>query len=203
MVTAQARKKFELKATPAELRSKVLQVRDDLRTPASDPKPQLAELYAMVVAPFEEELKRWNRVPLHRTASRRCSGRWTACCATCRWRRSTTASTTWLERFNNVLFTPESYGHMTASPRSELLPDCSVLAMGLSKSYGGLPALPGVMPELDAVVHDPAVPESHGPMEGRLLPNEQFTLAALKTELGAGQELPGGAYCQPFCGGDG
>ena len=61
-----------------------------------------------------------------------------------------------------------------------MLPDCRVLAMGLSKSYGGLPALPGVMPELEAVVHDPAVPESHGPMDGRLLPNEQFTLAALK-----------------------
>ena len=30
-----------------------------------------------------------------------------------------------------------------------------VLAMGLSKSYGGLPALPGVMPELDAVARDP------------------------------------------------
>jgi CHAT domain-containing protein len=59
--------------------------------------------------------------------------------------------------------------------------------MGLSKSYGGLPALPGVMPELDAVVHDPAVPESHGSMEGQLLRNEQFTLAALKTELGAGK----------------
>ena len=62
--------------------------------------------------------------------------------------------------------------------------------MGLSKSYGGLPALPGVMPELDAVVHDPAVPESHGPMEGKLLPNDQFTLAALKTELGAGKSFP-------------
>jgi CHAT domain-containing protein len=66
----------------------------------------------------------------------------------------------------------------------------SVLAMGLSKSYGGLPALPGVMLELDAVVHDPAVPESHGPMEGKLLLNEKFTLAALKTELGAGKSFP-------------
>jgi CHAT domain-containing protein len=65
-----------------------------------------------------------------------------------------------------------------------------VLAMGLSKSYGGLPALPGVMPELEAVVHDPAVPDSHGPMEGKLLPNEQFTLAALETELGAGKSFP-------------
>ena len=94
-----------------------------------------------------------------------------------------------VERFNNVLFTPESYGHMTDAPlMSGSAP--SVLAMGLSKSYGGLPALPGVMPELDAVVHDPAVPESHGPMEGKLLPNEQFTLAALKTELGAGKSFP-------------
>ena len=94
-----------------------------------------------------------------------------------------------VERFNNVLFTPESYGHMTDSPLTNGTAP-SVLAMGLSKSYGGLPALPGVMPELDAVVHDPAVPESHGPMEGKLLPNEQFTLAALKTELGAGKSFP-------------
>jgi CHAT domain-containing protein len=59
--------------------------------------------------------------------------------------------------------------------------------MGLSKSYGGMPALPGVIPELDSVVHDPAVPDSHGPMQGKLLPDDQFTLAALKTELGAGK----------------
>jgi CHAT domain-containing protein len=94
-----------------------------------------------------------------------------------------------LERFKNVLFTPESYGHMTDSPLANGSTP-SVLAMGLSKSYGGLPPLPGVMPELDAVVHDPTVPESHGPMEGKLLPNEQFTLAALKSELGEGKGFP-------------
>jgi CHAT domain-containing protein len=93
-----------------------------------------------------------------------------------------------VERFNNVLFTPESYGHMTDSPPADGSKP-SVLAMGLSKSYAGLPPLPGVMPELDAVVHDPAVPESHGSMEGKLLPNEQFTLAALKTELGPGKKF--------------
>ena len=66
----------------------------------------------------------------------------------------------------------------------------TALAMGLSKSYGGLPALPGVMPELNAVVHDPSAPESHGPMDGKLLPDEQFTLAALKMELGTGKGFP-------------
>jgi len=43
-----------------------------------------------------------------------------------------------IERFNNVLFTPESYGHMTDSPLTNGIKP-SVLAMGLSKSYGGLP----------------------------------------------------------------
>jgi CHAT domain-containing protein len=94
-----------------------------------------------------------------------------------------------VERFNNVLFTPESYGHMTSASTGPAV-KLNVLAMGLSKSYGGLPALPGVMPELEAVVHDPDVPGSHGPMEGKLLPNEQFTLAALKTELGTGKSFP-------------
>jgi CHAT domain-containing protein/Tfp pilus assembly protein PilF len=187
LVTAQARQKFELKATPAELRSKVLQVRDDLRTPSSDPKPHLAELYAMVVAPLDDVLKTLEKIPGPQ-------GR----VPTLLWSLDGVlrylpmgalydGQHYMVERFNNVLFTPESYGHMAAGAHPGGL---SVLAMGLSKSYGGLPALPGVLPELDAVVHDPAVPESHGPMEGKLLPNEQFTLAALKTELGAGKSFP-------------
>lgn len=92
------------------------------------------------------------------------------------------------EQFNNVLFTPESYGHMTASPEANAA-GLRALAMCLSKSYGALPALNGVIPELEAVVHDPAVAESHGPMEGKLLSNEQFTLTALKIELGAGKSF--------------
>ncbi len=189
VVTAQARKKFELKSTPAELRSKVLEVRDDLRSPASDPKAHLAELYAMVVAPFEEELTAFEKTPAQ-------NGRvpvllWSLD-GTMRYLPMTAlydGHRYMVERFSNVLFTPESYGHMAASSGASSA-GLNVLAMGLSKSYGGLPALPGVMPELDSVVHDPAVPESHGPMEGRLLPNDKFTLTALKSELGAGKSVP-------------
>ena len=189
VVTAGARKKFELKATPAELRSKVFETLDSLGSRASDPRPHLQELYAMVVAPIEDELK-----PLE-TSSAGQSGVPTLLWSLDDALRYLPMAALYdghrymLERFNNVLFTPESFGHMTDSPLGSG-PGPSVLAMGLSKSYGGLPALPGVMPELDAVVHDPAVPESHGPMDGRLLPNDQFTLAALKTELGAGKGFP-------------
>ena len=189
VVTATSRKKFELKAAPAELRSKVFEVLENLAARTSDPKPLLGQLYAMVVAPVEGELKTIET-----------SGAAKGGVPTLLWSLDDAlrylpmaalydGHSYMLERFNNVLFTPESYGHMTDAPMTNgSIP--SVLAMGLSKSYGGLPALPGVLPELDAVVHDPSVPESHGPMEGKLLPNDQFTLAAMKTELGAGKSFP-------------
>jgi CHAT domain-containing protein len=171
------------------LRAKVFEVLENLAARTADPKPLLGQLYAMVVAPVEGELKTIETPDAARGSV-----------PTLLWSlddalRYLPMTALYdghhymLERFNNVLFTPESYGHMTDSPMTNgNIP--SVLAMGLSKSYGGLPALPGVLPELDAVVHDPAVAESHGPMEGKLLPNDQFTLAAMKTELGAGKSFP-------------
>lgn len=189
VVTPQARKKVELKATPAELRSKVLQVRDDLRTPASDPKPHLAELYAMAVAPLSDELIALERDPQDKgrvpTLLWSLDGalRYVPMAALYDGRHYMA------ERFNNILFTPESYGHMAASGGAGKAAP-RVLAMGLSKSYGGLPALPGVLAELDGVAHDPTVPESHGPLDGMLLPDERFTYAALKAQLGAGTTFP-------------
>jgi CHAT domain-containing protein len=94
-----------------------------------------------------------------------------------------------VERFHNVLFTPESYGHIADAPIQGGDPP-RALAMGLSKSYGGMPALPGVIPELDSVVLDPSIPDSHGPMQGKILPDEKFTLAALKAELASGKGFP-------------
>jgi CHAT domain-containing protein len=47
-----------------------------------------------------------------------------------------------------------------------------------------------VLPELDAIVHDPDVAESHGPMEGKLLTDDHFTLEALKNELGEEDNFP-------------
>jgi CHAT domain-containing protein/Tfp pilus assembly protein PilF len=197
VVTAHAREKFELKATPAELRNKVLQVRDELRDPSSAPKPHLTELYAMVVNPFESELKALEKTSMAAGSS---SPDDSQTVPTLLWSldgvlRYVPMAALYdgqhymVERFNNVLFTPESYGHMKSTAQ-ESTAALRALAMGLSKSFGGLAPLPGVLPELDAVVHDPAVPESHGPMDGVLLPNEQFTFAALETQLGMGTTFP-------------
>lgn len=186
IVTANSRKKFELPASPAELRNKAFEALKAIGSTATDPRPQLNQLYAIVVAPLESELK----------AIETASGA-----------QGTVPALLWslddalryvpiaalydgkhymVERFHNVLFTPESYVHITDAPVESGDPP-RALAMGLSKSYNGMPALPGVIPELDSVVRDPSVPDSHGPMQGKILPDEQFTLAALKNELGSGK----------------
>ena len=188
VVLKQARRKFVLAASPADIRNKVLQVRDDLRRPSSDPKAHLAELYAMIVAPIGSELDSLEQTSPHGVAP------------TLLWSldgvlRYVPMAALYdghkylVERFNNVLFTPESYGHMSTAAGGDKA-ELHVLAMGLSKSYGGLPALPGVLTELDAVAHDPAVPESHGPMDGHLLPDDRFTYAAMTTELAGTSGFP-------------
>lgn len=189
VVTAHGRKRFELGTAPADLRSKVLQVRDELRNPASDPRSHLAELYRIVVAPMSGEL---NALEKRSSADRVAPTLLWSLDGVLRYLPMAAlfdGKRFMLERFNNVLFTPESYGHMTAAPR-EGDAQLHALAAGLSKSFAGLPALPEVMPELQAVVHDPVTPGSHGPMEGKILPNEMFTFDALKTTLGAGTAFP-------------
>ena len=188
VVTANARKKIELKATRADIRNKAFEALSAVGSPTTDPRPQLAQLYSMIAAPLEDELKALEVAPGAQGGV-----------PTLLWSLDDAlryvpmgalydGNHYLVERFHNVLFTPESYNHIADAPIRNGNPP-RALAMGLSKSYAGLPELPGVMPELDAVVHDPGVPESHGPMDGKLLPNEQFTLAALKAQLGEGKDF--------------
>ncbi len=189
VVTANSRRKFELPASSADLRSKAFEALKAIGSPSTDPRPQLNQLYTMILAPLEDELKTvaaasgaQDNVP------------------TLLWSLDDAlryvpmgalydGNHYLVERFRNVLFTPESYGHIADAPiQGGDAP--RALAMGLSKSYGGMPALPGVIPELDSVARDPSIPGSHGPMQGKILPDEQFTLAALRTELGSGSGFP-------------
>ena len=188
VVTAASRKVFVLPATSADVRAKAFEALKAVGSPASDPRPQLNQLYSMIVSPLEDQLKSLESTPGPNGSV-----------PTLLWSLDDAlryvpmgalydGNHYMVERFHNVLFTPESYGHMTDSPLQNGNPP-SALAMGLSKSYAGLPALPGVIPELDSVVHDPSDPASHGPMQGKLLPDEHFILAALKSDLGPGNNF--------------
>ena len=188
VVTANSRKKFDLPATPADLRSKAFDALKAIGSPSTDPRPQLNQLYAMIVAPLEAELKSVE------TASRTQGNVPTLLWSLDDALRYVPMGALYdgqhymVERFHSVLFTPESYGHIADAPIAGGAP--KALAMGLSKSYDGMPALPGVIPELDSVARDPSIPDSHGPMQGKILPDEQFTLTALKSELGSGTGFP-------------
>jgi len=192
VVTAASRKVIVLNASSADVRAKAFEALKAVGSPSSDPRPQLHQLYSMVVAPIEGQLKSLESTPAPKGSPK-------GSVPTLLWSLDDAlryvpigalydGNHYLVERFHNVLFTPESYGHITDSPLQSGTPP-SALAMGLSKSYNGLPALPGVIPELDAIVHDPSDPASHGPMQGKLLPDEQFTLAALKSDLGAGNNF--------------
>jgi len=188
VVTARAQKKYELAVKPAELRDKVLQVREELRSPASDPRAHLHELYGMVAAPLQQQLDDLARIASSAGAAPTLLWSLDGVMRYLPMAAMYDGNHYLVERFNNVLVTPESYRHM-ASADAALNTAPRVLAMGLSKSYGGLSALPGVLPELEAVVRDPAIAESHGPLEGRMLSNEDFTLDAMKAQLGAGRRF--------------
>ncbi len=185
VVTANSRQKFELPASPADLRSKAFEAFKAISSPSTVPRPQLNQLYTMIVAPLEDEL---NTIE---TASGAQDNVPTLLWSLDNALRYVPMGALYdgnhylVERFRNVLFTPESYGHIADAPIQGGDPP-KALAMGLSKSYNGMPALPGVIPELDSVAHDPSNPDSHGPIEGTILADEQFTLAALKTKLGSG-----------------
>ena len=189
VVTGKSRQKFELPASSAEIRSKAFEALKAIGSPSTDPRPQLNQLYTIIVAPLEYELKTidaangaQDNVP------------------TLLWSLDDAlryvpmgalydGNHYLVERFHNVLFTPESYGHIADAPTPGGDPP-KALVMGLSKSYDGMPALPGVIPELNSVAHDPSILDSHGPMPGKIMPDEQFTLAALKTALGSGSGFP-------------
>ena len=57
VVTANARKVVVLPASSADIRTKALEALKAVGSPSSDPRPQLNELYSMVVAPIEGQLK--------------------------------------------------------------------------------------------------------------------------------------------------
>jgi CHAT domain-containing protein/tetratricopeptide (TPR) repeat protein len=189
VVTGNSRQKFELPASSADLRNKAFEALKAISSPATDPRPQLNQLYTMIVTPLEDELKTME------TASAAEGNVPTLLWSLDDALRYVPMGALYdgnhylVERFHNVLFTPESYGHIADAPIQGGDPP-RALAMGLSRSYDGMPALPGVIPELDSVALDPSIPGSHGPMQGKILPDEKFTLAALKAQLASGNGFP-------------
>jgi len=85
-----------------------------------------------------------------------------------------------IDDYSVVNFTP--LGH-SIEARPELR-NARAIAMGISRKYfNDLDPLSNVKRELNSVVADPAVPDSHGVLPGTILIDEQFTEKALEENL--------------------
>jgi CHAT domain-containing protein len=170
VVTANGYAKHKVKIPSEKLKPKVLAVREELRSPKSDPQAHLQELYELLVAPMEDDLRGAHTILWSLDGVLR----YLPMAALYDGKQYL------VERFANVEVTPESYLHLGLAREKTPM---NALAMGLAKSYGGLPELTRVTGELDAIVRDPLVKESHGPLPGTLLLDADFTRAALEQRL--------------------
>ena len=178
VTTANTRTHYEIKANAAELGKLVLAIREQLVTPDNDPTANLTALGHLLLDPIAADIasaakKSKDGVP---TLLWSLDGvlRYLPMNALYDGKQYL------VERARNVIITPESRNHLLDPASTTGL---TAVAFGLSRSYKGADPLQGVLGELDAVVHDPTVKASHGPLSGKLLANDDFTLAAFEENL--------------------
>jgi CHAT domain-containing protein/uncharacterized protein HemY len=178
VTTANTRIRREVNANAAELGKLILGVRQQLVTPTADPSATLTKLDHLLLDPISTDIAA--------AAKQSTDGIPTLLWSLDGVLRYIPMNSLFdgkqylVERARNVIVTPESRNHLLDPASTKGL---TAVALGLSKSYNGADALEGVTAELNAVVHDPAAKDSHGPLSGKLVSNDAFTLTAFEDNL--------------------
>lgn len=90
-----------------------------------------------------------------------------------------------VEKYANAIITPTSVSMLDKVPDVK---SATMLAMGLSDKYDEhFSPLKNVAAELGAIVHDPKIAGTHGPVTGTEWLNNDFTAANLKDQLKSGR----------------
>ena len=168
--TVQLAREFPIKS--AGLNKKIAAFRDALLDPTSDPVPQAQELYKILIGPVAKDLDgaqattlMWSLdgvlryIPLAALHD---------------------GHAYLLEKYRNIVFTPASVPELAARPA---VTEWRGLAMGVSKSYGGMSTLPAVPAELRAIIREAGTSESVGVMTGHTMLDDNFTEDNLKHSL--------------------
>ncbi len=178
VVTPSVMQAREFPIRAADLRKKVLEFRQALDQPQSDPVAQAQELYRILLGPVEHDLEgakaktlMWSLDDVLRylPVSALHDGK-----------------DYLVAKYRNEIFTPASLSHLTERPDVETWRG---LAMGVSQAYGNFPALPSVSGELNLVVRDPHADNKDGVMPGEVMLNAAFTEDAMKKALAVGFPL--------------
>lgn len=156
-----------------ELRQKVFQFLQELSSPQSEPEVISQELYTLLIAPIEEDLRQskartllWSLDDVLRyvpIAALYDGKQYMA------------------ERYAGVII---PHGSFLEATRPVDNVNLSGLAMGISKRYEvGFSPLPGVREELEGIVRDPRYPGSSGAMNGTIELDDAFTEKTMVDEL--------------------
>ncbi len=167
LVTSQARKAYTSTIQEADLNRKIERFRQLLQNPASDPLPLARELYTIV---FPEGL----RHDLDSIHAQTIMWSVDGTLPTSPSPPSTTARNTFVQSFQQALFTPDLLKHITDQPN----PSWTGAGFGVSEGVNPLPSVPA---ELHAIFKD--TPQSPAPIPGVVRLDAGFTRAAFESEL--------------------
>ena len=172
LVTPTVQLAREFPIASAGLNKKIAAFREALLDPQSNPVPQAQELYKIIVGPVAKDLDgaqattlMWSLdgvlryIPLAALHD---------------------GHAYLVEKYRNIVFTPASIPELAAPPA---VAQWRGLAMGVSKSYGGMSTLPAVPAELRAIIRETGTSESAGVIAGHTLLDDSFTEDNLKQAL--------------------
>lgn len=174
VITPATRLAREVKISKADLRAKVFAFDQSIEnsSPEKDVQSQAHELYDILIAPIEKDLRGAQAKTL--VWSLDDVLRYVPLAALYDGKQYL------VERYQNVVITTASAGNLKDKPDVRKWRGA---AMGVSKDYDGLGQLNAVPGELDSVVRSSKTPSSHGPIPGTILLDDSFTEVSMENAL--------------------
>ena len=158
-----------------DLNKKIVAFTQVLKNPKQDPLPLASELYKILIGPVKADLDQAHAATLIWSLDG--ALRYIPMAAL-----YDSEKTKYLvEEYASVAITPISIQHLAEQPE---LAHPNALGMGISQKYrDGMKPLSTVKIELDDVVNDPKTAGAKGVLPGTILLNDQFTKAAMESQL--------------------
>jgi CHAT domain-containing protein/tetratricopeptide (TPR) repeat protein len=164
VITPNAMQPREYPISQADLRRKVAALLTALENPRNDPLPASQELYKILIAPIEKDLRGAKAKTLMWSLDDVL--RYVPIAALNDGKQYV------VENYRTVVFTPASIGRLKDQPASRI---DRGLGMGVSKDYDGLGSLPQVPEELRDIIQDEAVDGAKGIIPGAVMLDDSFT----------------------------
>jgi CHAT domain-containing protein len=173
LVTPRVQRAYETKIESADLNQKILEFREAIEDPHSDPLPKAQEMYRILIPEaLAGDLKQARAETLMWSLDGPL--RYVPVAALHDGKQYL------VEKYRSAVFTPASNARLKEPPQARW----KGVAFGVTEARAGFDPLPGVSEELRSIVREN--PGERGVLDGRRLLDSQFTRAAFDRELAIG-----------------